>query len=318
MIERFHGIDRHKAMIYGDTSRSSERLTRLVLEASCGAFWWADRIEEQSAQCHVLNPHRFRIIKDSWNKTDRQDARNMAKALWVYLVTDEFGIPTVHKPTLVVRELRKLFSGYDLINRQLRTLKNSIQAALVDEGVVLSSRGKSVYGHRREPFGVRGCLSYDKENSWDYEDLAKPWSVDNKIADVRATSRVGNSAFSDASVRSCEALQIGENPQTMRRPLPCADRAVPISCRRSAWVILDVGGTRSGSVHQALQLVHGQRQDAEHQAQHLGVTAHAYLTGAEFVLEPAVDALHGRARGSAAAWRIRARGCVGLRLRGPV
>ena len=114
----------------------------VVLEVSCGAFWWADRIEEQAAQCHVLNPYRFRIIKDSWNKTDRQDARNMAKALWVYLVTGEFGIPTVHKPTLVIRELRKLFSGYDLIDRQLRTLKNAIQAALVDEGVVLSSRGK--------------------------------------------------------------------------------------------------------------------------------------------------------------------------------
>ena len=114
----------------------------VVLEASCGAFWWADRIEEQAAQGHVLNPYRFRIIKDSWNKTDRQDARNMAKALWVYLVTGEFGIPTVHKPTLVIRELRKLFSGYDLIDRQLRTLKNAIQAALVDEGVVLSSRGK--------------------------------------------------------------------------------------------------------------------------------------------------------------------------------
>jgi transposase len=108
----------------------------VVLEASCGAFWWADRIEEQAAQGHVLNPYRFRIIKDSWNKTDRQDARNMAKALWVYLVTGEFGIPTVHKPTLVIRELRKLFSGYDLIDRQLRTLKNAIQAALVDEGVV--------------------------------------------------------------------------------------------------------------------------------------------------------------------------------------
>jgi hypothetical protein len=26
---------------------------------------------------------RFRIITDSCNKTDRQDARNMAKALWV-------------------------------------------------------------------------------------------------------------------------------------------------------------------------------------------------------------------------------------------
>lgn len=59
-----------------------------------------------------------------------------------YGAAGEFGIPTVHKPSLVIRELRKLFSGYDLINRQLQTLKNAIQAALVDEGVVLSSCGK--------------------------------------------------------------------------------------------------------------------------------------------------------------------------------
>ena len=125
MIERFHGIDQHKAYstiaVLDRQGREIEFLTcydlrayvtkleqtdAVVLEASCGAFWWADRIEEQSAQCHVLNLYRFRIIKDSWNKTDRQDARNMAKALWVYLVTGEFGIPTVHKPALVIRELR--------------------------------------------------------------------------------------------------------------------------------------------------------------------------------------------------------------------
>ena len=53
-----------------------------------------------------------------------------------------------------------------------------------------------------------------------------------------------------------------------------------------------LGETRSGSVHEAQQLVHDQRQDAEHQvAQHLAVPAHVYLTGAEFVLQPTVDAL---------------------------
>jgi hypothetical protein len=55
----------------------------------------ADRVEATGATCYILDPMRFRIITDSWNKTDRQDARNMAKALWVFLVTGKFGIPTV-------------------------------------------------------------------------------------------------------------------------------------------------------------------------------------------------------------------------------
>ena len=156
MIERFHGIDRHKK--YSTISvldRSGQEVSFLkcydlrgyvaklgatdavVLEASGGAFWWADRIEERGAQCHVLTPYRFRIIKDSWNKTDRQDARNMSKALWVYLVTGEFGIPTVYKPAPVIRELRRLFSGYELINRQATSVKNAIQAVLTEEGIVL-------------------------------------------------------------------------------------------------------------------------------------------------------------------------------------
>ena len=118
MVTRFHGIDRHKK--YSTVSvldrdgkevqflRScaiEDYLSELgsedavVLEASCGCFYWADQIETTGAICYVLDPRRFRIITDSWNKTDRQDARNMAKALWVFLVTGEFGIPTVYKPS---------------------------------------------------------------------------------------------------------------------------------------------------------------------------------------------------------------------------
>ena len=52
----------------------------------------------------MLDPFKFKIIRDCWNKTDKQDARNMAKALWVYLVTEEFGIPTVYKPSMEIRE----------------------------------------------------------------------------------------------------------------------------------------------------------------------------------------------------------------------
>ena len=158
MVQRFHGIDRHKkfsTVSVLDRNGQEVRFLRscamedylvelgaedaVILEASCGCFYWADRIEATGATCYVLDPRRFRIITDSWNKTDRQDARNMAKALWVFLVTGEFGIPTVYKPSATIRTLRRLFATYNLLNRQIRMLKNAIQAMLTDDGVVLTS-----------------------------------------------------------------------------------------------------------------------------------------------------------------------------------
>lgn len=156
-MERFHGIDRHKAYstisvlnregvetafhtcikdlrAYLDSLGPEDAI---VLEASTGSFWWADYIEAKGITCIILNPYRFKIIKDSWNKTDKRDARNMAKALWVYMVTGEFGLPTIYKPSIAVRELRKLFTCYNLLNRQIRMLKNGIQALLTENGITL-------------------------------------------------------------------------------------------------------------------------------------------------------------------------------------
>ena len=156
-MERFHGIDRHKAYStisvlnregvetafhpcikdlrsYLDSLGPEDAI---VLEASTGSFWWADYIEAKGITCFVLNPYRFKIIKDSWNKTDKRDARNMAKALWVYMVTGEFGLPTIYKPSIAVRELRKLFTYYNLLNRQIRMIKNGIQALLTENGINL-------------------------------------------------------------------------------------------------------------------------------------------------------------------------------------
>lgn len=162
-MERFHGVDRHKAYstisvlnregvevefhpAVRDLKGYLQRLgpeDAVVLESSTGSFWWADQIESRGAVCFVLNPHRFRIIKDSWNKTDTRDSRNMAKALWVFMVTGEFGLPTVYKPSCAVREIRRLFTYYDLVTRQIRMLKNGIQALLVENGVELKEGEKN-------------------------------------------------------------------------------------------------------------------------------------------------------------------------------
>jgi transposase len=128
MIERVHGIDRHKQFSTISVLNRQGQEVRfeggcrelgayveglgdcdaVVLEASTGSFWWADQIEARGARCFVVDPRKFRIIKDSWNKTDKHDARDLAKALWVHEVTGELGIPTVNKPSAVVRELRRV------------------------------------------------------------------------------------------------------------------------------------------------------------------------------------------------------------------
>jgi hypothetical protein len=55
----------------------------------------------------------------------------------------EFGIPTVYKPSETIRTLRRLFAGYNLLNRQIRMLKNTIQAMLAEDGVTVSSNDRS-------------------------------------------------------------------------------------------------------------------------------------------------------------------------------
>jgi len=164
MIQRFHGLDRHKKhstiSVLNREGQEVEFVSKcsdlrgyieqlgpedaVVMEAATGAFFWADIVESTGATCYILHPYKFKIIRDSWNKTDKQDARNMAKALWVYLVTGEFGIPTVYKPSVAIRELRRLFSQYYLLNRQLTLMKNTIQAILGDNGVSLNYRQKTL------------------------------------------------------------------------------------------------------------------------------------------------------------------------------
>jgi transposase len=170
MIQRFHGLDRHtKHSTISVLNREGQEVEfvskcpdlrsyikklssedAVVMEAATGAFFWADIVESTGAVCYILHPYKFKIIRDSWNKTDKQDARNMAKALWVYLVTGEFGIPTVYKPSVAIRELRRLFGQYQLLNRQVTILKNTVQEILNDNGISLTYRQKTMLSSETE------------------------------------------------------------------------------------------------------------------------------------------------------------------------
>lgn len=86
MQKRFHGIDLQKryATINVRDSDGKEiqfiaKCTDLqkyinaldendsvVLESIDNAFNWTEQIEKQGATCIIVNPHKFKIIKESW------------------------------------------------------------------------------------------------------------------------------------------------------------------------------------------------------------------------------------------------------------
>lgn len=51
-------------------------------------------------------------------------------------------MPIIYKPPVVIRDLRRLFAQYQMLNKQVRQYKNTIQALLTETGVLLSSKNK--------------------------------------------------------------------------------------------------------------------------------------------------------------------------------
>jgi transposase len=107
----------------------------VVLESCASGFWCAERIQRQGARCVVIDPYRFRIIRDSWHKTDRRDAGALSLALWNSARSGELVLPEVWQPTTEVRELRRLFTQWQLLNNQSRQLKAHVQSVLEENGI---------------------------------------------------------------------------------------------------------------------------------------------------------------------------------------
>ena len=85
------------------------KLDVVVVEASAGTLYWAEKIQSQGVSCVVIDAYRIRIFRDSWQKTDKRDAADLSLALWLASRSGEMKVPKVRRPGLVVRELRRYF-----------------------------------------------------------------------------------------------------------------------------------------------------------------------------------------------------------------
>lgn len=57
---------------------------------------------------------------------------------------------SLYKPNETIRTLRRLFAAYNLLSRQIRMVKNAIQATLLDDGVVLTTSERNRLSRGRE------------------------------------------------------------------------------------------------------------------------------------------------------------------------
>jgi len=188
MFTRFHGIDLHKRYatisVRDELGKEIQVILKcidftayveslsdddiVVLESLNNAFYWADQIELRGATCVIIDPQKFSIIRESWSKTDRKDAGSLSLALWMSVSRNEFKLPTVDKPSPVIRDLRRLFAEYQMLNEQIRQYKNVIQGHLLETGIALAEKtkerllkpqhGLEIFGTLDLPHTIQMCV----------------------------------------------------------------------------------------------------------------------------------------------------------------
>src|SRR5215467_5000886 len=99
-------------------------------EASCGYGHYHDLLRPLAARVLVAHPGQLRLIFRSKSKNDRNDAERLAKLLYLGET------PTVHVPSLDVRNWRELINCRSQVIAKRTRAKNTLRALLRGAGVV--------------------------------------------------------------------------------------------------------------------------------------------------------------------------------------
>jgi transposase len=116
-----------------------ERL-KIVVEASCKAFWMADRLKKLGHEVVVVDPGRTKAIGAARIKHDKLDARILAELCQTGLLA------AVDIPTQAQRLARLPFTARDALVRSRTLMMNNVQSILDGEGVELPATWRGNLG----------------------------------------------------------------------------------------------------------------------------------------------------------------------------
>ena len=100
----------------------------IFLEASTPTFAFTDLLKDTVKKTIVIDPFKFRAIADSRKKTDKIDARQLARMGKYHVEGDKKFLPEVYVVEKRIRKLRSLFTTYRLLNKEITMIKNRIHS----------------------------------------------------------------------------------------------------------------------------------------------------------------------------------------------
>jgi transposase len=113
---------------YENFIRNLKRDDYVFLEASTPTFAFTDLLKDKVKETIVIDPIQFRAIADSRKKTDKIDARQLARMGKYHVETDKDFLPEVYVVKEEIRKLRSLFTTYRLIKKEINQTKNRIHS----------------------------------------------------------------------------------------------------------------------------------------------------------------------------------------------
>jgi transposase len=100
----------------------------IFIEASTPTFAFIDLLKDTVKNTIVIDPFKFRTIADSRKKTDKIDARQLARMGKYHIEGDKKFLPEVYVVEKRIRKLRSLFTTYRLLNKEITMIKNRIHS----------------------------------------------------------------------------------------------------------------------------------------------------------------------------------------------
>jgi transposase len=132
--------------------RQLKKTDQVAVEVTANIYYFHDQIKASVSRVVLVDTYRFSIIAKSKKKTDRADARALARFL-------KLGhLPAVPVPSEQVRRLRHLLQARETLVGVATKLKNMGHAALVRNGVALSRAAFASVSSRKR-LAQRGDLA---------------------------------------------------------------------------------------------------------------------------------------------------------------
>jgi transposase len=168
MEARYEGLRSYLRTRYPDC-----RIT-VMYEAGFKGFNLYDQLTRDGYECYVLPPHLMEEPKINKVKTDRRDARKIAKML------EDGGFRSCHVPDVERRADRQICRTLNAVEKEIKSTRNRIRKALVFHGIVTGFKEDKYWGKTEyralKGLSVSGSISKSiaillslLENLWKYQ-----------------------------------------------------------------------------------------------------------------------------------------------------